>query len=69
MLDFDNDTFDERNDSDEYEYNRLITIADKAWLLDIDGDDVWLPKSQCSIDIKRKMIAVPLWLAEDKGLV
>jgi hypothetical protein len=47
-----------------------------AWLLVIDGDDYWIPKSQLqdgtSPDIEEgseATVVIPQWLAEKKGLL
>lgn len=35
-----------------------------------DGDNtVWLPKSQCEWDVDAKTMAMPEWLAREKGLI
>ena len=49
--------------------------TDKAILVSLDGDKkkaVWLPRSQIEIEDKGKgihEITIPIWLAEEKGLV
>jgi hypothetical protein len=50
------------------EYEEIEEETDKAWLLLVEEDSVWLPKSQCSIDEDRNLIYVPVWLAEQKEL-
>ncbi len=53
----------------------FISETDLAILVDIDGDEVWLPKSQIemsdgSLDAGDLIeIDVPDWLAEEKGLL
>ena len=43
--------------------------AANAWYFH-DGDNtVWLPKSLCEWDRDAKQMTVPVWLAEDRGLV
>lgn len=43
--------------------------TDKAYLI-FDGDTkVWLPKSQCEFDQDDKTMAIPIWLAKEKGLI
>jgi hypothetical protein len=42
--------------------------TDKAWLVVIDGKESWFPKSKCSVNMKRKLITVPEWLAVEKEL-
>lgn len=39
-----------------------------AWLLNIDGDQVWLPKSQVE-DHGDGTFTVPEWLALERGLI
>jgi hypothetical protein len=41
--------------------------TDRAYLVDNDGEDVWVPKSQCEYD--NGELQIPEWLAKDKGLV
>lgn len=50
-------------------YDELVTETEAAWLLSIDGREVWLPKSQCRIYEKTKVIYVPEWLATERDLV
>lgn len=40
-----------------------------AWLMTIEDEQVWLPKSQCEWDENEGTILVPEWLAIEKGLV
>jgi hypothetical protein len=60
------------------DYTKLEVVGevmhetDKAYLfrpteLAGDEEDVWLPKSQC--EWVEGMMLVPMWLAEEKGLV
>ena len=41
----------------------------KAWLLEIGGTKVWIPKSQASLDEKARKVTIPEWLRVAKGLV
>lgn len=43
--------------------------TDKAWLLVIDGDKYWLPKSACEYDGANGTVYVPEWLAKKKNLM
>jgi len=46
----------------------ILSTTDKAWLLKFDNNkNVWLPKSQCNIDIDKHQITLPSWLAREKG--
>ena len=53
LVDFDNPTF--------------ITQTDKAWLFDIEGQRVWIAKSQGQWDGTE--LTIPEWLAIEKELV
>jgi hypothetical protein len=54
----------------EYEYDNLLQETDKAWLLDIEGEEIWFPKSQCNLTYgDSTYILVPDWLAGKKGLI
>lgn len=56
---------------------RIITLkltplreSDKAVMVEnLNGDKVWLPKSQVEVDEQDKEIQMPEWLAIDKELV
>jgi len=56
-------------DVQEYDVEELITETDKAWLLSVDGEELWLPKSQCEFDEDEMVVDIPDWLAEEKGLL
>jgi hypothetical protein len=43
-----------------------IRETDAAWLLEIDGEEIWLPKSQVEWD--GEYVTLPEWLAEERGL-
>ena len=51
-----------------FDYDELKYETDAAWLLDIDGEELWFPKSKCDID-DDQTIAVPEWSAKEKGLI
>lgn len=53
----------------EYEYAEMKAETDRAWLLTVENEDIWFPKSQCEVDTKRKTIDVPNWIARQKGLI
>ena len=55
---------------------RLCDIActikretDKAYFVSDGVTEVWLPKSQCEWDRDDQTMAMPEWLAKDKGLI
>lgn len=43
--------------------------TDRAFLLYDGTQEVWLPKSQCEWDASDSTMAMPEWLAKDKGLI
>lgn len=51
------------------DYDELKTETNKAWLLDIEGEEIWFPKSQCDLDEESSCIEIPKWLAKAKGLL
>jgi hypothetical protein len=63
------DSRDEDNvDEDDYYFDFIKWETDKAWLVVMDGKELWFPKSQCSINTKKKIIIIPDWLATEKEL-
>ena len=57
------------NEIEIYEYEEIIADTDLAWLVRIDGEDYWLPKSQVEIDEDHQEIEIPNWLAKDKEII
>jgi hypothetical protein len=55
----------------QYEVDDLISETDDAWLVAIDNEEFWLPKSQCSLDDPDdpEWAMIPDWLAKKKGLL
>lgn len=51
-----------------FDFEELIHETDLAYLVEIEGDEYWLPKSQCDIDEDDQTIEMPNWLAREKGL-
>jgi len=55
----------------------LIHDTEKAWLVDIVGDEgspIWVPKSVCSLEqnfgkYNSYELTIPEWLAKEKGLI
>jgi hypothetical protein len=45
----------------------LVHETEMAWLFLINGEEVWMPKSQCDYDGETSL-AVPTWLLEKKGI-
>lgn len=46
-------------------YESLIRETEKAWLIECDNQNIWLPKSMCHHYEKMKMFAIPFWLIEN----
>lgn len=58
---------------DEYDmievcYDEFVSETADAWLIEVDGIDIWFPKSECQIDKRGETIDVPKWLARREGL-
>jgi hypothetical protein len=49
-------------------YDAVVHETESAWLLTVEDEDIWFPKSQCSIGTENEEISVPTWLAIEKGL-
>ena len=55
-------------------FTSVLAETFKAWLIRFPMDkklisqECWLPKSQCTIDMKNKIIEVPEWLINEKDL-
>ncbi len=62
------DMLDERDDSQPayVPFEWVVHETDKAWLLRIDGDEIWFPKSQCELHLDNMEIEMPQWLHEQK---
>lgn len=51
-------------------FERVICESELAWLVETaDGDEAWLPKSECQLDEDDNSVELPEWLAIEKGLV
>ena len=58
----------------EIDIDRIKIETDKAILVIIDDEEIWLPKSQIAYDRNQdpdrvREIAVSEWIAEQKGLI
>lgn len=42
----------------------LVRETANAWLLNCEGDEVWMPKSQVRFRIADKSVTLPRWLKE-----
>lgn len=63
---------DESDESDEMvtvDYDELLHETDLARLFDINGEEVWLPKSICKLDKDDSTIEMPEWLANKESLL
>jgi len=56
------------NEPVTYQWTRFVHDTRAAWLLVIHGAEFWIPKSQCTLDIKKKMVTMPDWLRIAKRL-
>jgi hypothetical protein len=52
----------------EIYYDEIANETDSAYLFKIDGEEVWIAKSQCVIT-DGDIVEMPEWLATDKELV
>ncbi len=53
-----------------FNYEQIVKQTDKALLLEIEGIEVWIPKSQVlSHDEDQMEMTIPGWLAKDKDLI
>lgn len=43
--------------------------TDKAYLVDIDGEKIWFPKSQSELSEDKDCIFISEWIAQQKGLI
>jgi len=57
----------DRRDTVEVEIDLLEHETEKAYLIIVDNEEFWLPKSQVE-DINEDSVWIPCWLAEEKGL-
>lgn len=49
-------------------YESIKKELSKSWIFIIQGNEVQLPYSQCTLDAKYLTINVPRWLAEEKEI-
>jgi len=65
---------DDRFEPTEIYVNNVIKVTDKAMLVEVDGEEHWLPLSQISdSEVEERgesgFLYIPMWLAEEKELV
>lgn len=46
----------------------LIRETPKAYFLDLEGTEVWLPKSQVKFNAKEQKVEVPTWLLDENKI-
>ena len=51
------------------DFDELEQETEAAFLVVIDDEKIWLPKSQVRMYPKGKKVFVPEWLAQSKGLI
>jgi len=51
------------------EFDELEKETESAFLIAIDSEQIWIPKSQSRIYYKKKCVYIPEWLALEKGLI
>lgn len=57
-----------KDDPVTLQVDALVRETEKAWLLQIDGEEVWIAKSVGQLDEANDEVTIPEWLAEEKGL-
>lgn len=57
-----------RDELQTIDYDALIHSGEQAWLVEIDGRELWLPMSQCEIDEEAGTVEVPQWLCDEEDL-
>lgn len=59
----------QQNEEVTVDYDDMKTETAKAYLFQIDGSNIWLPKSQViDLDLQQQYVTIPEWLASEKGL-
>ena len=53
----------------EVVYSKIVATTEKAYLLDIGGKELWMPKSHCELDEETHTAFLTDWIAEQKGLI
>ena len=59
----------EMSDDVGIEYDELEKETESAFLITIDSEKIWIPKSQARHYDANKKIYIPEWLANKKGLI
>lgn len=50
-------------------FDKLEKDTESAFLITIDGEQIWIPKSQARMYDKVNKVYIPEWLALKKGLI
>lgn len=51
------------------EYSEIVVETPDAYLLDIENESIWAPKSEIDINKEDKIVGLPKWLAKKEGLL
>ena len=52
-----------------FDYDEQLAETDKAFLFEVDGENVWIPKSEIiDHNEEKEQVTIPMWLAREKGL-
>ena len=54
---------------EEIELDEVKHQTSAAYLVVVEGEEYWLPKSQCVVDEQSLIADVPRWLCEEKGIL
>ena len=49
--------------------DEFIVEREESWLMVIEGEEVFVPKSECTFMDEDMQVEMPRWLAEKEGLV
>lgn len=67
----------DRDEPTTYDDVEVIQVTDNSLLCDVDGEEVWIPKSQLlpNSELKEESkigdvgtLIIPYWLAENRGI-
>ncbi len=50
-------------------YSKVVATTEKAYLLDIGGKEMWMPRSHCELDEETHTAFLTDWIATQKGLI
>ena len=55
-------------DQVDIEFDDVVHETEKAYLISVDGNEIWIPKSQI-IEMDDSTMTIPEWLAEENDLI